>query len=225
MLHLDQSKLFRTGQFKLATDAFIAAEGKAAVVVYENGEAVVKPSTGVSGEIFAGVMFSSKTPLDTLPNVFVGKAVASKITLPQTPVAGTLRVVVAGVAFDLGDVGTASKYSVTGNVITLPAAQATAAVTVNYSYSPSVMQARSLQGDVEPGFALSSVMRQTGVIQGGEAVTSEYDTDADWSDPALPVRLGANGQFTTSGNGTVIPGIVTRYPVAGVPRFGFSYNV
>lgn len=225
MLHIDQSKLFRTNQRKLASDAFIASEGKAAVAVYENGELCVKPSTGASGEKFAGVMFSSKTPLTSLPLVEVLVAAASKVTLTNDPIPGTLRIVVGGTEFEAGDPATAGKYSISGRVITLPAAQATATASVTYSYSPSVNVARAMQGDVEPGFALSSVMRQTGVIEGGEVVTSEFDTAADWSDTSLAVRLGADGKFTTEGTGTVVPCIVTRYPVAGVPRLGLSFNI
>lgn len=221
MIHLDLSKLFRTNERRLASDVTLAAEGKAAVAVYEDGEMRVKPSTGAAGEKFAGILFSCRTPLETVPAVSSLKASGTSLTLPHTPIPGSLRI--QGLT-EGAPATKAGEYSVNGQAVTLNAAQAGGTFTVQYTYSPSVLEAQRLQGDVEPGAAVSSALRVSGVVEGGEVFTSEFDTAADWSNPTS-VRLGADGKFTTSGTGVVVPCLVTRLPSAGNAMLGLSFNI
>lgn len=219
MIHTNLSVISRSNERKLATGATLFDEGVALVATYENGELRVKPSTGANGEIFAGVAINQRQQLRTLPNVEkVTTDADGKALLTYAPVPSTTRV--PGLAEDVS-VAT-GKFVISNNQ--LETATSNTEYVVSYTYSPSNIQAMSIQGDVLPGQAISGVMGSTTVIESGEVYTSSFDTTCDWSNPTS-VRLGANGKFTTSGTGTVVKCLVTKAPVVGAPVLGLSFNV
>lgn len=219
MIHTNLSVLSRSSERKLVTGVALFDEGVALVATYENGELRVKPSTGAPGEIFAGVAISQRQVLRTLPNIEVVTTDAEgNVTLAFTPVPGTTKVNGLVEAAELAT----GKFVLTGNVVATSTPDTV--YTISYTYSPSSVQALSIQGDVLPGQALAGIVGSTTVIESGEVYTSSFDTTCDWSNPTT-LRLGANGKFTTSGTGSVVKCLVTKAPVAGAPTLGLSFNI
>ena len=150
MLLIDQSKLFRTVTRPLAPSATIASEGKAGVASYVNGVLCLSASTGASGEIFAGVMFSSKTPLTIEPwidTLTVGST--GQVILTNIPIGGSQRVfVLPDTAWTVGIPAAGSPlYSITSNVIQVDPSYSGTVLTIQYQYAPTLAQSRRLQGD------------------------------------------------------------------------------
>jgi len=202
----------------------VSAEGQALVADTTDGVFGVKPSTGASGEKFAGVALSQQLTLEYLPIVeeFVVAEDEITVTLSHTPVGGTLRVLGNGSALAVGTpAGDATKYSISGSVITVNTALKGKSVVVAYRYAPTVIEAKTIQGDIPPGGAASLTLNSVGVIRRGDIFTSEYDTSVDWTgDP--DVALGANGLFTVGGSGTEINAVVIQVPSATDPFLGLE---
>ena len=215
MLKIDMSQLFRTTERNWASDVTTTKEGVALAAVYEGGVMMVKPSVGAANEIFCGVAFSSRTTLTEIAYAGTLTAVGTLLALPHTPVPTTINI--AGLIED-------TDYTVSGSNVTVIAAHANKTLEVMFQYVPSVLEALSLQGDVEPGTHQTLTLRKTGVIESGEVFTTEFDTAADWS--GVPViRLGSNGMFTTAGSGAIVNCLVTNIPGAGRPYLGLSYSL
>jgi hypothetical protein len=92
MLYLNKTRVVASKPQKVASGVTIADEGQALVVVNENGQAAVRPSTGGAGEVFAGVAaFEPRTPT-TLAQVrrFPGTGAAQTIQIANY-VNGTAR--------------------------------------------------------------------------------------------------------------------------------------
>lgn len=218
MLNLSKSTISRSVERKTDPSTPVTAEGQALVAVVLNGEAAFRPSTGAAGEKFGGVSLAQQLTLEYLP--FVHEAVVpadgdAVITLPRTPIAGTLRVVdtETGDVITAGDpAATANTYSITDRVLTMHADQRTHLIRVYFRFAPTLVEAKAMQGDIPPGGAAALLLDQVGAIEVGDVYTSEYDTTADWSAESPVVRLGPNGLFTTSGNGTILDAIVLQAP-------------
>lgn len=219
MLFLDQTRVSRSAERRIANGVSMCAEGKALVAVYEGGELTVRPSTGAADEIFVGVAFSNITPIVTLNFFNSVTAKGTEIILDNEPIPSTLSIE----GLTEGNASTAGQYSVDKNVITLNKAQANGVFDITYKYSPTALQSISKQGDVEPGQHITSVLGMTGVIESGDVSTSEYDPTADWT--LNTVKLGADGTFTTGGSGVQVQAIVTRKPTAGRPLLGLSFTL
>lgn len=227
MLNLPLSRFTRSDEHKLAPDATLTAEGLALVADYSEGSVVsVKPSTGAANEIFMGVSLAVLMDLTELPFIqqFVVDADNLVTTLPGTPVPGSSLVTLDGTAISPGGTVTASKYTLVGNTVEFHADDAGKAVKYVGLYAPTIAQARQIQGDVNPGYAISSELHQTGVVKGGTIYTSEWDTTCAWTG-ADKVRLGANGKFTTSGTGTEIGATIIELPNTDSAFLGLSFNV
>jgi hypothetical protein len=221
MLNLANSNITRVVERKIAPGTNLLAEGKAVVAVYDAGTLTVGLSTGAAGEQFAGVAISCISELKTM-SAFESVVIDSSgvAYLKSEPMPGTMRI--AGLT--QGDPSSADKYQVVGKRLTFNSALANSSVEVSYTYSPTVAEAQFIQGHVQPGIHPAVVYGSTGVVESGDIMTSEYDTACDWS-PGLPVKLGADGKFTTSGNGAVVRCLVSKLPVAGSPFLGMSFTV
>lgn len=206
----------------------VTAEGQALVADRTGGLYGVKPSTGASGEQFAGVSISQQlTPL-YLPIMEVLTVPATgtyAVTLAKTPAGGTLRVVSSGAGvLAAGSPGAeVDEYSITGNVITVNVARAANTLTINYRYSPTTVELATVQGDIPPGGSVSLVLGSVGVIRRGDIYTSEYDTSVDWTAANPLVYAGANGLFTTvQGTAALVNCTVIGVPSASNPFLGLE---
>jgi len=220
MLSFDKTRIFRSVERKTATGTTITAEGQALVLDVTAGLGTVKPSTGAALEQFMGFSLAQQLTIDVFPFIdtfTVPAAAPLTITLPHTPLAGTIRIVETGASALLAD---PADYSVVGKVVTF-VANAGDTVSIAFRYNPTVLQAKQFQGDILPGGAAALVLDSVGVIEVGDVYTSEYDTLSDFTVNPPRLYLGANGVITTVSGGVELVGArVIEAPVAGYPFLG-----
>lgn len=228
MLNFADSKIMQSTERPVATGYTVTAEGAALIQDAVNGG--VRMTAGVSTEIFAGVSLSQQlTPLafPRLEALTVDGALYT-VTLFGTPISGTLRVVnAAGSALAAGTpTSDATKYSISGNVITVNSTLAATTITVSYRYVPTTVQAKYLQGDIPPGGAASLILDSVGLITSGDIVTSEFDTSVDWTsvNASTHIQLAAGGLFTVGGSGAVVPNsYVYKLPTTSYNWLGIRF--
>ena len=222
MLHFNQSRIKHSTAYPIATGEEVTAEGKALVAVYENNLLTVKESAGDVGEKFVGVSFSNILPIPTLPVIKTITAVGTTVTLAYDPIPSSVQVV----GLTVGDPATnADEYSISGRVITVHASLTNTNVVVQYQRSPTVQEAQSIQGDLEPGLGTSSVIGEINAITSGEVFTTEFDTAETWDSGSTTLKLSAGGLFSSTGIGTEIDALVTQIPSESSPVLGFRYNI
>ena len=228
MILFPSSKIVQSTEMPVATGFTVTAEGAALVADRTSGVFGAKMSAGVANEQFLGVSLAQQLTLLYVPKVeSLVQGAPNTITLAKAPASGSLRVVDAttGTVQTLGAATNANEYSIVGQVITLPAAQTGHTYTVYYRYSPTTVEARTIQGDIPAGGAASLTLGSVGVITQGTVVTSEYDTSVDWSVANPVVKLGANGLFTIGGSGVTVPNAyVTQIPSATDSFLGVHFS-
>jgi hypothetical protein len=98
-------------------------------------------------------------------------------------------------------------------------------VTVTYKYALTVVQARALQGDVQPGGYVGSYVGQTGLAKRGTIYMDQFDASVNWA-AATGLKLAANGQITNqAGAGVALPGAyVVAVPTQEVPFLGLEFS-
>lgn len=227
MILFPSSRILQSEERPVAIGSTVTAEGQALVADTTGGVFGVKPSTGGAGEKFMGVSLAQQLTLLYVPNIeSLVQGVANTITLAHTPAAGTLRLVNA-TSTTLQTVGnpgtTANQYSISGLVITLNAAQVGNTYTATYRFSPTTVEARSIQGDIPAGGAAALTLGSVGVVKQGEIVTTEFDTTVDWTAANIVVTLGAGGLFTIGGAGAVTGAVVVEVPSLTSPYLGLSF--
>lgn len=223
MIYFPQTRAFISRELPVAVGFQLEAEGQAMVGVTANGVFGVKPSAGDAGEVFAGIAVSrqititSKARVDTFV-VPVGLAV----TLGRTPSGGTLSVFNKTTAAVVPSGG--GGWSLAGDVLTLPAGSAGNTIEVYYKYAVTVKESRSLQGDIFPGGAAGFEVNQAGLFKNGVVFTDQFDTLVNWNAANPIVRLGANGQFTIGGTGTIIDCTIVQTPNPESAFLGLDLN-
>jgi hypothetical protein len=148
-------------------------------------------------------------------------------TLARVPIAGQLLVLVNGVKKTIAGEAPASAAAVqlVGNNITFFAGEAAKTLDVQYLYTPTVIEARSLIGDAPAGGLASTALGVIGVVKQASISTNFFDASADWTN-VMYVALAANGTVTPGTLGTHEPGIVVmRAPAAANPFLGLSINL
>jgi len=215
----------------VASGATILAEGQALVRTNGNTSAGVLPSTGGTTDIFVGfaVAGTSAAPFaEPYYNKVEQFLVPSTgiITLSLTPVSGQVFV------FDNTTNAPATGYTVTGS--TISGLTAGDEVTVTYKYALTVIQARALFGDVQPGGFSGSYVGQIGVYTRGTIYTSEFDASKNWaaagSATSATLCLAANGQVTlgtpnSAPAGNAIPAAyVSAVPSQDQPFLGITFS-
>lgn len=203
------TRLFLSEHRKVESGVIIQEEGQAMVNVKENGETVVRPSTGAAGEVFAGISMARNTPPTTLQWVAQGVIPdTGAVELPRTPITGQILVKIGTTAATIsaGAPASAAETQLAGDVLTFHADNIGKNYFVQIAYEPGMQEALQLVGSMPIGGLAATYQGVVGVITRGEVATSFYDAASDWS-TALKVKLGADGRFTTSGPGDVIPGL------------------
>lgn len=221
MFYLPLSKIVDSSEAVVAPGAVISAEGQA--LVRQPGAAAegVLPSTGGAGEIFCGFAVAgvSAAPFQegyaNKVEHFVVPA-SGKVNLQFAPVSGQFSAVVVDTNKPV------SGAALSGKVI--DGLTAGVEVKVTYKYALSVVQARALYGDVQPGGYAGAQVGQIGQFKRGVIYTSEFDASLDWA-AATEIRLGANGQLVDqSGTGEKINAVVVALPNMDVPYLGIEFT-
>ncbi len=229
--YLPFGKTADSTEMLVAPGATILAEGQALVRTNGNTSAGVLPSTGTATDIFAGFAIAGTSaapfaePYYNKVEQFLVPSTGT-ITLSLTPVAGQVFV------FDNTTGAPASPApTVTGaNVSGLTAGDE---VTVTYKYALTVIQARALFGDVQPGGYSGAYVGQIGVYTRGTIYTSEFDASKNWATAGVAgnvLCLAANGQVTLGTAGTAPAGIaipdayVSAVPSQDQPFLGITFS-
>lgn len=205
------SRMQLSKHWEVATGQFVTDEGVALTVVNDAGVAKVQPSTGSgSSEVFAGVSINYVTPPAILPYAGTLAAVGTTLTLPFTPVSGQVNLydTTSSTQLAIGSASNAGEFSVSGNTVTLNAAQSGHTMRVVLAYTPTVQQAMNAYGEGFPGMQSSIQLQGTiGCVTRGTIATTFFDAAATWTVGA-PVRLASNGRFTQGGTSTILSNVI-----------------
>lgn len=238
MLVQKYSRIFNTEHRAVEPGVVIEEEGVALVFTKDSaGNTVVRPSTGASGEIFAGFSQTRNAPPRFLPRVI------SEVVVPQSGVVDLARIPVVGQILVKigGDVATISanapaaqgEVQLSGQKLfffkSKPAEGSNPAVEgdegqelyVQFLYEPTVSEARTILGDGPIGGLPSSAQESIGVITRAEQIgTTYYDASKDWTGVYNP-KLGADGRLTTDGNGTTLTNVIVMgAPIGDAASYG-----
>ncbi len=212
MLQQRTTRIVRTRHNPVVSGEIINEEGMALVYVKEDGVTKVKKSAGDAGEIFAGVSLSRNSPPSILPLV-QEEAIPAGLTvqLARTPVTGQLLVKVAGVQVTVGSTAPADATAVqlTGSTLTFFAGEAGKEVSAQFLYTPTVIEARTVIGDVNIGGLSSTAQGVIGTLHDAEFGTNMYDAGADWA-AAFYVKTAAGGTFTVGTAADHTPGVIVK---------------
>lgn len=225
MIYNPLSALVRSTEHPLAAGAVITANGQALVAVNTGGIFGVKPSTGSNGEKFVGFVNAqtSMAPFQqgtATKNETLVLNASGAATLAFAPISGTL-----GVYNVTGAAAVASNAIAVGSdgVTVTVTGGAGATVNVTYSHALTVVQARTLFGDVQPGGYSGLTIGQIGVAKQGVIYTDQFDTSVNWHG-ATGVKLAANGKVTDqTGSGTAIAATIVAIPRDDYPYLGLDF--
>lgn len=223
MLYFPRGKGYISQEYPVAAGFSIAAEGQALVADTTAGVFGVKPGSATAGEKFMGVAVGQPITITAVARVeeYVVPA-GNVITLKRTPQGGTLSVYnhTTGAVIAPGGGG----WTLSGATLTLQASHVGNSVSVYFKYAVTVSESRMLQGDQFPGGPAGNVVSQIGAIKNGPVFTSEFDSTINWNQANPTVTLGANGQFTVGGTGTVLQATVIQAPSATNPFLGLDLS-
>lgn len=224
MIYSPLSAFARSSEMPLSAVANLLSDGQAMVNVLENGVGCAKPSTGAAGEQFIGFssLQTSATPIIPTTAVKVEEVVipaGGKVTAARTPIAGT------SFAYDTATGAALAIDSVVGKLVDFLVANAGKTVRLQYRYTLTVVEARAMVGDVQPGGFSGNTYGTVGVAQTGVIYTDQFESGIDFQ-AATSIKLAANGRVTdqTGANGTVINAIVKALPTVGHPFLGLEFN-
>jgi hypothetical protein len=223
MIYFPQTKGYISKEYPLVVGAAVTAEGQAMVGLTAAGVFGVKPSTGVASEVFVGIAVSQQITITSLPKIEdVVVPAGLVVTLARTPSAGTSSVwdKTSGAVVVAGGAG----WTLVGNVQTMAAGFLGHTLQFSYRYAPNANESRSIQGDIVPGGPAGVLVNQIGIIKNGVVWTTEFDTLVNWDATNPVVALGANGQFTIGGVGTVVNCTIVNVPSASSPYLGLDLN-
>ncbi len=210
MLQLRETRIARSNFGLVPNGVLIPEEGIPLVYTKVDGTTYVVPATGAAGEMFAGVSYSRNTPPYTAP-MFEELAVdaSGSATLVRAPIAGQVFVKSNGSALTIvaGAPANVSECQVVGSKVITKLAK-DVLIDVQYMYTPTVLEAKTIIGDHVVGGLPSDTMGTIGVLKTATIGTNMFDASVDWSD-ALHVKLG-NGVFTVGTAADNIPNCVVQ---------------
>lgn len=221
MIYGPYSKYIDSAEAMVAPGAVIDAEGLVLVRAAGAQAAGVMPSTGGTAELFAGFSVAGTSAAPFMEG-FANKQ--ETLTVPAT---GTVTLQFAPVAnqtfvFDLSTNTAVATPTVSGKNVTGLAAGDD--VVITYKYQLSVVQARSLQGDVQPGGYSGAYIGQIGCIKRGLVYTSEFDASKNWA-AATSVKAAAGGQVTDqTGTGIALNAQIIAVPTSEVSFLGLEFS-
>jgi hypothetical protein len=224
MLYMPNSSLFDSEEAVLSKSAVISAEGQALVALADG----LAPSTGAAGEVFAGFVCQRVSAAPILEEVFTRVEVLTvanegSLSLTRAPISDA----VVGLYDVDGGKAIEGTTLVDGVTIANEGLKAGLNVKVTYKYKLTVVEAKSIMGDAQPGGTGGALVGQIGVVSRGTVFTTCYDTSVDWAS-AKELKLGADGVITSGSDkeGTVINGYVVAngIPSAMYPYLGIKFS-
>ena len=229
MLQLRETRIVRTNHMPVVSAAVIPEEGMALVYAKELGLTKVQLSTGVAGEIFAGVSFSRNSHPGQVPYVQEQLVPANlTVTLVRAPIAGQLLVQLNGgeaLRIVSASPAAANEVQLSGSNLVFFSGAAGALVSAQFLYVPTVVEARTFVGDAPIGGLASTAESVIGLLKDAQFSTNFFDASVDWSD-ALYVKLAAGGNFTVGTAADHVQNVVVyNAPNAANPFLALSATV
>lgn len=223
MMYFPLSAISRSSEVALNPAAVLAGDGQAMVLALVNGVGMAAPSAGVATEQFIGfsVLSTSAAPFVPTTAVKVQELVipvSGLVTVARTPLASTT------FAYDNANGAVIPVLSVTGNVVDLGSANAGKTARVQYRYTLTVAEARTIVGDIQPGNFSGSTYGTVGIAQTGVVYTDQFNSGVDFA-AATSLKTDTNGRVTNqSGTGPVINAVIKSLPTLGNPFLGLEFN-
>ena len=222
MLYLPLTKIVDSAEAVVAPGVSITAEGLALVRAVGAPASGVAPSMAADAtEIFAGFSIAGVSAAP-FPAAYNNKV--EEFVVPASGIVSLTLLPVSGQVFVLNSVTNAAVtgHTVTGRVIS--GLTVGISIRVTYKYSMSVIQSRSLQGDVQPGGYVGDYVGQVGLAKRGIIYTSEFDASVNWNS-ATGIKVAPNGQLTNqAGSGVAIQGYVVSVPSQEVSFLGIEFS-
>lgn len=241
---LTRSYFDRQIQRPVATGQTVDSEGLVLRGLLEDGVEVVQPAdAGAANYRIVGFSVSDNESIAsdvviesvTIPNT---GAADETVQLSKTNLVGTAPAVEVmvkradtGVVMTqqtlVGDVNATNEYFVDAatGLVTFDTADAGVAVTIQYRYNMTVLEARLKFFQRSVNNEAGAVFGEVSVGLAGEVYTLMYDAAVDWSDASVAPTSGAGGLVTDGGAGTAIPNAeVTHVPTAERPYLGLRFN-
>ncbi len=222
MIYGPFSKYVDSADVAVAPGAIIDAEGMALVRLNGAQSQGVLPSTGTANDLFAGfsIAGTSAAPFAEGYAVKVESHLqvdaGGSVTLQFAPVPNSTFVLDEDTGLPV------ASPVITGKVVS--GLTVGDYVTVTYKYALSVIQARALYGDTQPGGYSGAYIGQVGLIKRGQIYTTEFDSSKNWA-AATAVKLAAGGQLTDqSGSGLAITAQIIALPGVEVPYLGLEFS-
>lgn len=221
MLDFTRTRIVESNVFKVQDGYTITAEGMPLVGDYTGGIFGVRESAGAAAEKFLGVSMSQQMTLLSIPRIQTITVPAGStpivVNLDREPLGGSLFVYdeTSGVAITAGSSANATEYSITDKAVSLNTARGGHVLRFQYRYSPTTIEARTIQGDIPPGGAADLTLGTMGTIVKGVVATTMFDTSVDWNVANPVLTVGTSGLFTLGGL-TPVPGAV----ILGLPASG-----
>ena len=214
-------------ELKLSADIDTVIEGQAMASITENGNSVVRPSTGEAGETFVGIAL---TRLNLSTNRIEVQELAvsgTTITLSHEPlIADDIGVSAAGSQLEAGDPATSGKYSIDGKTITVNAELDGKKVSVRYRRDLTIREAIQFQAHGTQISTLEStaITRSVSVIRTGITFIDNVDLSSAWEDGG-DIFVGPNGIFTLEDTGVPVPNArLVAVPTSDVPFLGIEFS-
>lgn len=225
--YFPQGRVPDSAETNVAPGAQILAEGQALVCATKAPSQGVLPSTGSkANDIFVGFAVAGTSAAPFLEQY------ANKVENFVAPQTGAVKLAFTPVT---GQVGV---YNVTTSTfVASPTVKGQTVSGLNpgdeykilYKHALSVVQARALYGDIQPGGYVGDYVGQIGLIKRGLIFTDQIDCSKDWS--AVQVLIaGPNGQVVgwdgtgTQPDGAVINGYVVSEPSQEIPFLGIEFS-
>ncbi len=222
MIYGPLSKYPDSSEAAVAPGIVINAEGLALVRAKGAQSAGVLPSTGTSADVFAGFSLAGTSAAP------FAEGFTNKIESFVVPATGAVTLQFAPVAnqtfvFDNTTDAADATFTVAGKLVS--GLTVGDEVTITYKYPLTVVQARALVGDIQPGGYSGAYIGQIGLVKRGLVYTSEFDSSKDWA-AATAVKLAAGGQLTDqTGTGVAITScLIVATPGAEVPFLGIEFS-
>lgn len=245
MLLLSKSDIVKSRTRPLAAGVFTMPEGAGLISVREGGLLKVKVAAGAAdSEVFAGFALNERAAPSLFPAVIENATVVLVAAgkwgvVINRPVVGTARVSYASsgtaLTLDAGSTFDGGEYKVSTlpdgrTFIEVVEADLGKKLNIVYTYTPTIDDLMFIGGDNSPvTFSnITSIIQETGVIEGGTVYTSDFDPTVDWAGLAAStaIKLGANGIVKTAGNGATIPNArIIEAPSADQPFLGIEFSL
>lgn len=212
MLQLLETRIVRTTHSPVLSGSIIHEEGMALVYGKEDGETKVTTSSGVAGEIFAGVSTSRNSPPAVLPYVDESLVPSNgQFELTRTPLPGQLLVKVGGVQRTVvaAAPADATEVQLSGGTLIFANGQGGQTLFAQYIYEPTITEARMQVGDQPIGGLSSTMLSVIGVLKDAQIGTNMFDASVDWTN-AMYVKTAPNGTFTVGDAADHIPNVIVK---------------